>query len=91
MDDPEFAGLRADLLMYSSAVALMHARGRLPENLRAEFDRAINAPKQTPENLKAVIRVIDDWTSKNAQAMGGVGTGGSEASGSHPDPLGIRK
>lgn len=69
-NDPEFAGLRADLLMYSSAVALMHARGRLPENLREEFDRAINAPKQTPENLKAVINKIDDWTAKNMKAMG---------------------
>ncbi len=70
MDDPDFAGLRADLLMYASAVALMHARGRLPENLRAEFDHAINAPKQSPANLKAVITRIDDWTSKNMNAMG---------------------
>lgn len=71
LDNPDFAGLRADLLMYSSAVALMHARGRLPENLRAEFEHAINAPKQSPENLKAVIKRIDDWTGKNAAAMGG--------------------
>lgn len=68
--DPEMAGLRADLLMYSSAVALMHARGRLPENLREEFDRAINAPKQSAENLKAIISKIDQWTSQNMKAMG---------------------
>jgi hypothetical protein len=70
MDNPDVAGLRADLLMYSSAVALMHARGRLPENLREEFDRAINAPKQSPGNLKAVITRIDAWTAQNMKAMG---------------------
>jgi len=47
-DDRDFAALRSDLLMMSSAVALAHAQGRLPENLREEFDNAINAPKQTP-------------------------------------------
>lgn len=71
MNDPDFAGLRADLLMYSSAVALMHARGRLPENLREEFDTAINNPGQSFANLKSVISRIDDWTSKNMSAMGG--------------------
>jgi len=71
MEDPDMAGLRADLMMYSSAVALMHARGRLPENLRKEFDNAINAPKQTADNLKAVITRIDNWTAKNIHAMGG--------------------
>lgn len=77
MDNPDMAGLRADLLMYSSAVALMHARGRLPENLREEFDRAINAPKQSPENLKAVISKIDQWASANMHSMGGgAGQGG---------------
>jgi hypothetical protein len=61
MENPALAGLRADLLMVSSAVALAHARGRLPENLREEFDRAINAPKQDPENLKAVLNHILPW------------------------------
>lgn len=69
MDDPDFAGLRADLLMTSSAVALMHARGRLPENLREEFDRMINSPKQDPENLKAVLNHILPWAQK-AQDLG---------------------
>lgn len=77
MDDADMAGLRADLLMYSSAVALMHARGRLPENLRKEFDEAINAPKQTADNLKAVITRIDNWTAKNMDPMGG-NRGGQE-------------
>lgn len=63
-DDPDFAGLRSDLLMMSSAVALAHAQGRLPENLRLEFDRAINAPKQTPENLKATINTMLPWLQK---------------------------
>ena len=76
LHDPDFAGFRADLLMYSSAVALMHARGRLPENLREEFDRAINAPKQDFGNLKAVVTRIDDWTTKNMKAMGAGGPAG---------------
>ncbi len=67
MDDPDFAALRSDLLMMSSAVALAHAQGRLPENLREEFDRAINAPKQTPENLKATIQTMLPWLQKMQQ------------------------
>lgn len=63
-DDPDFAALRSDLLMMSSAVALAHAQGRLPENLREEFDRAINAPKQTPANLKATINTMVPWLQK---------------------------
>ena len=57
----QFAALRSDLLMMSSAVALAHAQGRLPENLRQEFDHAINAPNQTPENLKATINTMIPW------------------------------
>jgi hypothetical protein len=71
LDNPNFAQLRADLLLYSSSVALAHAQGRLPENLREEFDRMINSPKQTPENLKAVIGRIDSAMQLNAQVMGG--------------------
>jgi LysM repeat protein len=63
-DDPDFAALRSDLLMMSSAVALAHAQGRLPENLREEFDNAINAPKQTPANLKATINTMLPWLTQ---------------------------
>lgn len=66
-NDPDFAALRSDLLMMSSAVALAHAQGRLPENLREEFDRAINAPKQTPQNLKATINAMLPWLEKMQQ------------------------
>ena len=66
-DDPDFAALRSDLLMMSSAVALAHAQGRLPENLREEFDHAINAPKQTPQNLKATITTMLPWLQKMQQ------------------------
>lgn len=65
--DQDMADLRADLLMYSSAVALAHASGRLPENLREEFDHAINAPNQSAENLSATVRRIDEWMTKNAE------------------------
>jgi hypothetical protein len=67
--DQPMAELRSDLLMMSSAVALAHAQGRLPENLREEFDREINAPDQTPENLKGAIRVILPWMQQ-VQAQG---------------------
>jgi hypothetical protein len=76
MDNPKFVGLRTDLLMLSSAVALAHARGRLPENLREEFDRAINAPKQTPENLISTLQHIQPWLER-ASTMGQVETGAS--------------
>lgn len=69
-DDPDFAALRSDLLMMSSAVALAHAQGRLPENLREEFDHAINAPKQTPQNLKATIQTMVPWLQQ-VQSQGG--------------------
>lgn len=68
-DNPSFAQLRADLLLMSSSVALAHAQGRLPENLRAEFDHIINSPKQTPENLKATLTEIDKWMSNSQNVM----------------------
>lgn len=77
MNDPDFAGLRADLLMYSSAVALMHARGRLPENLREEFDHAINNPAQDFSNLKAVMTKVDGWAVKNPGVKADGGPQGS--------------
>jgi hypothetical protein len=79
-DKPEFAGLRADLLLYSSAVALAHARGRLPENLREEFDAAINAPKQNADNLIATIQHIQPYMERSAH-IGGVGGGAAGAGG----------
>jgi hypothetical protein len=82
-DDPDFAALRSDLLMMSSAVALAHAQGRLPENLREEFDRAINAPKQTPENLKATIQTMIPWLQK-VQQQGG--RPGAQPSAGGPQP-----
>jgi hypothetical protein len=89
----QMAELRSDLLMMSSAVALAHAQGRLPENLREEFDHAINAPKQSPENLKGVIRAMIPWLQKvqeqghSAAATNG-GTGQTQPKAN--DPLGIR-
>ncbi len=78
MDNPKFAGLRTDFTMLATAVALAHAQGRLPENLREEFDHMINAPQQTPENIKAVLQHILPWMQKmqeqghpNAQPSGG--------------------
>jgi hypothetical protein len=73
-DDPDFAGLRSDLTMMSTAVALAHAQGRLPENLREEFDHMINAPKQTPENIKSTIQHIMPWMEK-MQEQGNVKDG----------------
>jgi hypothetical protein len=55
--------------MMSSAVALAHAQGRLPENLRQEFDHAINAPHQSADNLKATITTMLPWL-KSMQAQG---------------------
>ena len=74
--------------MMSSAVALAHAQGRLPENLREEFDRAINAPKQTPENLKATIQAMVPWLQQ-VQSQGSKG-GAPPASGAPPAGAKIR-
>ena len=68
INDPDFSGLRADLLMVSSAVALAHARGRLPENLREEFDNMMNSPQQTPENIVSILSHIKPWM-ENASHM----------------------
>ena len=80
MENPDMAGLRADLLMVSSAVALAHARGRLPENLRAEFDAMINAPQQSPENLVAVLNHIKPWMER----MGKMGAQAQDGGGAQP-------
>lgn len=71
-DNPQLAGLRSDLTFLSSAVALAHAVGRLPENLREEFDTMINAPHQNPDNIIAVLGHVQKWMNDNAQAMGGM-------------------
>ena len=63
-DNPAFAGLRADLMMQGTAVALAHARGRLPENLRVEFDTMINSPQQSPANIISVLTHIQPWLEK---------------------------
>ena len=61
MDNPKFAHLRSSLMMAATAVAMAHAIGRLPENLREEFDSAINAPKQTAGNLIATLEAMKPW------------------------------
>jgi hypothetical protein len=68
MDNPDFAALRMDFTLIATAVALAHAQGRLPENLREEFVRAINAPQQTPENLVAAIKAVQPWMARMEQA-----------------------
>jgi hypothetical protein len=81
MDNPQFASLRASLMMTATSVAMAHAVGRLPENLRAEFDAAINAPQQTVGNLKAILRAIQPWMedmSAMAQPGFNVGAGAQE-------------
>jgi hypothetical protein len=88
-DDPDFAALRSDLLMMSSAVALAHAQGRLPENLREEFDRAINAPKQTPQNLKATINAMVPWLQK-VQEQGQHSTGSQQQPSAGSPPPGAK-
>jgi hypothetical protein len=89
MNDPEFAGLRSDLLMVSSAVALAHARGRLPENLREEFDRVINAPQQDPANLVQVLGHIQPWMARMAQTgdVDQAGGGGGGVASNVPSTL----
>lgn len=67
--NPAIAKLRSDLVYLSSAVALAHAVGRLPENLREEFDTMINAPQQSPENIIAVLGATQKWMQDNANAM----------------------
>jgi hypothetical protein len=67
----EIAGLRTDLIFLSSAVALAHAVGRLPENLREEFDQMINAPKQDPGNLVTILTHVQKWMQDNAKYMKG--------------------
>jgi hypothetical protein len=67
LDNPAFAGLRADLMMLASGVALAHARGRLPENLREEFDSMINAPQQDPNNIISVLTHIQPWMERMGQ------------------------
>jgi hypothetical protein len=82
--NPEIAGLRSDLIFLSSAVALAHAVGRLPENLREEFDQMINAPKQSPENLITTLNHVQKWMQDNAQYMTGRPGGAQRGGGGIP-------
>ena len=80
MEDPDFAGLHADLSLLASAVSLAHARGRLPIALWNEFQNMINAPKQTPDNLKSTLTKVNQWMVDNRDVMmnpSGAGEGGN--------------
>jgi hypothetical protein len=70
-DNPEFAALRTDLMFLTTSAAMTHAIGRLPENLREEFNHVMNAPQQTPQNLLAVMSRVKSWLEVNKEIMGG--------------------
>jgi hypothetical protein len=61
VDNPSFAALQGNQTMMATALALMHARGRLPDNLRIEFDKMIKAPQQSPDNLIATLNAVAPW------------------------------
>jgi hypothetical protein len=86
-DDPDFAGLRADMSLLSTAVTLAHAQGRMSEGLREEFDRMINQPKQTPQNIKATLGKIQTWMERqsnpNGAGAGNTGTGNAAPKATH--------
>lgn len=85
VNDPDMSGLQTDLIMTSTAIALAHARGRLPENLREEFDRMINAPEQTPENIistlehiKPYMKNLEDRAAIKTKSTGNTPSGGTK-------------
>lgn len=69
-DDPDFAGLRADMTMLSTAVTLAHAQGRMSDSLKDEFGSMLNQPKQSPENIKAVLGRVQTWMQRQANING---------------------
>jgi hypothetical protein len=65
-NDPDFAGLRADMTMLSTAVTLAHAQGRMSDSLKEDFSAMLNQPKQTPENIKAILGKVQTWMQRQA-------------------------
>ena len=53
--------------MISTGVALTHALGRLPDNLRIEFDKMINSPQQEPANIVSVLSHIKPYIDDMAK------------------------
>lgn len=65
--DPKFAHLADDMEYLSSAVALAHAYGRLPNNISEKFDTMYHAGKQDPANMLAAMQVAGEWMPKIMQ------------------------
>jgi len=65
-NDPEYAGLRADMNLLATAVTLAHAQGRMSDALRQDFQKMLNQPQQTPENVKAVLGKVKTWMERQS-------------------------
>jgi hypothetical protein len=61
--NPEFATLRDELGFLETGVALAHARGRMSNIVFEHFQKMFDAGKQSPENLKAALKVAHQWMS----------------------------
>jgi hypothetical protein len=90
MKNPRFAGLRSDLVMVATGVALAHAVGRLPENLRIEFDQMINAPQQNAKNIVSVLNHIKPFLEDTAQLGGPREKSAAGAGGGNQPPAGAK-
>jgi hypothetical protein len=90
-NDPDFAGLRTDMTMLSTAVTLAHAQGRMSDALRQDFQTMLNQPKQTPQNIKATLGRVQKWMERQSnvnQVGGGVTQPGNAGTGNVAPPAG---
>lgn len=67
-DDPQFAKYKDDMEYLSSAMAIAHARGRIPASVAEKFDTMYEAGKQSPANMKAALGVAKEWLGDYSHA-----------------------
>jgi hypothetical protein len=87
--DPEFTKLRTNISLLETRLMKMHVGARGGEYMMKHFQDLLDYGKQSPENMRAAIKEIEDYAKEVAMPVN-KGMGGAVQGINKPDPLGIR-
>jgi hypothetical protein len=71
--NPQYTRIHGDQDFLSSAVALAHAYGRMPQPIIAKFDKLYADSSQSAENYLAALDIAQEWMpviAKGGQTLG---------------------
>jgi hypothetical protein len=82
--NPQYTRVHADQDFLSSAVALAHAYGRMPQPIIAKFDKLYADSSQSAENFLAALDIAQEWMPVIARGGQTAGEKGMTPSASAP-------